>query len=87
MGATIGGQVEDLVADLRRYLATPEGRRMRKRLAGGLMVAAPVLTRLPMFKRTLLGRLLAGAAGTALLVKAAQWIRDWEPGETDLARG
>ncbi|HYH27771.1 MAG TPA: hypothetical protein VEA19_03220 [Actinomycetota bacterium] len=59
---------------------------MRRRVATGLMVAAPVLTRLPMFKRTMLGRLLAGAAGTALLVKAAQWLRDWEPADLDTVR-
>jgi hypothetical protein len=65
--------------DFEDYLASPEGRRVRKVLAAGLMAAAPMLTWLPPFRASRIGRFLAMAGGAALMVKAAELIRDWEP--------
>jgi hypothetical protein len=69
----------DLAEEARTLLATEQGRRMRAVLAGTLIMGAPVLSRLPILRRTLLGRLLGAAALAALVVKGAEWVRDWEP--------
>ena len=66
--------------DIQGYLASEEGRRMRSRVATGLIVAAPVIARLPFMKASKLGKLVGFAGGAALIVKAAEMIRDWEPG-------
>jgi hypothetical protein len=71
--------LERAAADLRAYLASPEGRRVRRVLAGALIVAAPVITRLPVFRATKLGRLVGFTGGAALIVSAAKWLREWEP--------
>ncbi len=71
--------IEGALDDVRAYLSSPEGRQMRRRVATGLIVAAPLITRLPMFKRSMFGRVLALAGGAALIAKAGEWIRDWEP--------
>jgi len=67
------------VDDTRVYLASPQGRRMRRRVAAGLMVAAPVVARMPFMKAGRLGRFVGMAGGAALIVKAAELLRDWEP--------
>jgi hypothetical protein len=61
------------------YLDSTEGRRLRSRLASGLILAAPVIARLPVVRRTPLGRAVTLLGGAALIVKAAEMIRDWEP--------
>jgi hypothetical protein len=48
-------------------------------VATGLIAAAPLISRLPMFRATPLGRIVGLAGGAALIVKAAEMIRDWEP--------
>jgi hypothetical protein len=48
-------------------------------VATGLIVAAPFVSRLPMFRASRLGRLVGLAGGAALIVKAAELIREWEP--------
>ena len=65
--------------DVQAYLSSEEGRKMRGRVATGLIVAAPVLARLPFMRASKLGRLVGFAGGAALIVKAAEMIRDWEP--------
>lgn len=67
----------------RAYLASEEGRRLRENLAKVVIVGAPLLSQLPMLRRTPLARLLRTAAFTALLVKGVEWLRDWEPSEVD----
>jgi hypothetical protein len=81
-----GTSVDDLrraaleaVGDIRAYLASPEGQRLRSRVASGLVIAAPVLARLPLMRVSRLGRLVGMAGGAALIVKLAELIRDWEP--------
>jgi hypothetical protein len=58
-------------------LESPAGRRIRRGVAAGLIVAAPLITRHRIFRMTPL-RLLGMAGGAALVVKAAEYIRDWE---------
>ena len=71
----IGGRVEDVKA----FLASPHGRRARAAFAGAVILAAPLLMRLPAVRAHPVGRLIALAGGAAVLVKAAEAIRDWEP--------
>lgn len=48
--------------------------------AAGMIAAAPLVMRIPAVRAHPVGRLLAFVGGTAAVVKAAELIRDWEPG-------
>ena len=61
------------------YMATEEGRQLRRRLAQAAILGAPLILRMKFFRSTLVGRLIAVAGGAALVVKVAEAIRDWEP--------
>ena len=71
--------VYDAVEDVKAYLGSPEGRELRRKTAAGLMLAAPVIARLPAIRATKLGKVVGFAGGAALIIKAAEMIRDWEP--------
>jgi hypothetical protein len=75
----IGREARTLVEDVRAFLASPEGQRLRRVVATGLIAAAPLVSRLPVFRASRLGRLVGLAGGAALIVKVADVIRDWEP--------
>ncbi len=75
-----GRALERGTDEARRWLATPAGRRVRALAAQLLIVSAPFALRHPFFK-TPVGRLIEVAGGAALLMKVAELIRDWEPGE------
>jgi hypothetical protein len=79
-------QVAEAAEAVVDYLDSPEGRRLRSRVASGLIFTAPLLSRLPVVRRTPLGRALSLLGGAALVVKAAEMIRDWEPRRVE-ARG
>ena len=76
---TIERGLEETLADIRRYLASPEGRELRDRLAKGLMISAPLLLRLPIVRATPIGRLIGAFGGAAIITKLARSLRDWEP--------
>jgi hypothetical protein len=61
------------------YMASEEGRQLRRRLAQAAILGAPLILRMKFFRSTLAGRLIAVAGGAALVVKLAEAIRDWEP--------
>ncbi len=63
----------------REYLASEQGRRLRRGLATAMIVGAPLAGELPVIRRTALGRVLRFAGATALVVKGAEWLRDWDP--------
>jgi hypothetical protein len=65
--------------DTRAFLASPRGHDLRRKVAGVVIVAAPLVSEFPVVRRTLAGRLLRIAAVGTLLVKGAEWLRDWEP--------
>ncbi len=67
--------------EVRRYLASPEGRRLRQRVAQVLIISAPFVFRFGRFKASRLGRLLGMVGGAAVVVKLAEALRDWEPVE------
>lgn len=66
----------------RDYLATEQGKDVRRRMATALMIAAPILGELPVLRRTAAGRMLRFAGVSALVIKGAEWLRDWEPQES-----
>jgi len=61
------------------FLASPRGHDVRRKVAAAVIVATPILTELPVLRRTVIGRVLRYAAVGALMVKGAEWLRDWEP--------
>jgi hypothetical protein len=69
-----------------QYLDSPAGRRLRRILAGALIISVPLLTRIPGFRRSPIGRAIELVGGAALLVKLAEAIRDWERSEHAVAR-
>jgi hypothetical protein len=65
----------------RSYMASEEGRQLRRKVATAVIVGMPLVSELPVFRRTPLGRLVRTAAIGALVIKGAEWLRDWEPHE------
>ncbi len=74
----IADRVEASVDEVLEFLDSPTGRRLRRTLATGLIVSAPLVSRVPGLRSTPIGRLLQVTGGTALVVKLAETIRDWE---------
>jgi hypothetical protein len=72
-------EARTLLQDARAFLASPEGQRLRRIVAAGLIASAPFVSRLPVFRASRLGRLVGLAGGAAVIVKVAGVIRDWEP--------
>jgi hypothetical protein len=71
--------VFDGVESVKAYLASDEGREMRRKVATGLIFAAPLISRLPIMRASKLGKVVGFAGGAAIIVKAAELIRDWDP--------
>lgn len=67
------------VTEFRRYMASPDGRELRRRVAQVAIIGAPLLFRLKFIRVHPVGRLIGLVGGAALLVKLAEAIRDWEP--------
>ena len=65
--------------EIRRFLASDAGIRLRRLLAAGAVVSAPLLFRLPLIRRYPLLRALEMVGGAALIVKLAEQLRDWDP--------
>ncbi|HJR98749.1 MAG TPA: hypothetical protein VJ979_12685 [Actinomycetota bacterium] len=77
----------DLAADeLLDFLDSPAGRRLRRVVAGAVIVSVPLIMRVPGLKRSPLGRLVAVTGGSAILIGIAEAIRDWERSERSRAR-
>ncbi len=71
-----------LAADeVKRFLASEDGKKLRQYAATGLMVAAPAVASMPLLRRTKLGKLVELAGGATLIATIAEKIRDWEPAE------
>ncbi len=60
------------------FLASPAGQRLRAITASGLILVTPLIMRHPFF-RTPVGRVIQIGGAAALLAKAADALRDWEP--------
>jgi hypothetical protein len=79
MVATVIDAASDAADSVREFLATDRGRRFRRQVATVLIVAAPVISELPVIRRHPIARVLRAAGVAALVVKGAEWLRDWEP--------
>jgi hypothetical protein len=77
----VGDRIEVAFEEVEAFLASPGGRRLRKVLAGGLLVTAPLVFRIPGLRRYPLVRTLELAGGAVLVVKFAEALRDWEPND------
>jgi hypothetical protein len=82
----LSGMVDELqrrarkgVAEVRAYLASPEGKRLRRRTAQVLILTAPFLARSKFLGRSPVGKAIGLLGGAALIVKLAEALRDWEP--------
>ena len=69
----------DAAAATRSFIASEKGRRIRHQVATAIIVAAPLISEMPVVRRSPLARLIRTAAVGALIVKGAEWLRDWEP--------
>ena len=67
------------VEQVQRFLASEAGVRLRRILAAGAIVTAPLLFRLPVVRRHPTLRLLELVGGAALIMKLAEALRDWDP--------
>ena len=77
----IGDRVQIEAQEVARFLATPAGKRMRRVLAAGIILAAPAVFRIPGLRRYPLIRALEFLGGAALIVRFAEALRDWEQQE------
>jgi hypothetical protein len=75
----LGRRLDRGIEDMRAYLASPEGRELRRRIAQVAIIAAPLLFRMRFFRASPVGRVLGLVGGAALVVKAAEALRDWDP--------
>ena len=73
------GVVGETVDAAKALLATERGRAARAVVTGAVIVAAPIVMRLPFVRRHPVGRVLAIVGGAALVIRAAEAMRDWEP--------
>jgi hypothetical protein len=76
----VGDQVILTAEQVKAFLASPAGVKFRRYVAGGVMLTAPLLFRIPGLRRYPLLRALETLGGAALLVRVAQAIRDWDAG-------
>ena len=81
MDGTVGAIAERVgvaADDLLEFLDSPAGRRLRRVLATTVIVAVPIVMRIPGLRRSPVVRVLEWTGGAALVVKLAELIRDWE---------
>jgi hypothetical protein len=71
-------RIELAADDVKAFLASPAGIRFRRYLAAGVITVAPLVFRIPGLRRYPVLRLLEAVGGVALIVKAAEAIRDWD---------
>jgi hypothetical protein len=75
----IGDRIHISVEEIQALMASETGRTLRRWLAGGVIVLAPLIFRSPGLRRYPLFRALEVAGGVALVIKLAEALRDWEP--------
>ena len=76
--AAIGDRIELTAEQARAFFASPTGILFRRYLAAGVIITAPLVFRLPALRRHPLIRTLELIGGAALLIKAAEALRDWD---------
>ena len=78
MDRDIRARIELTAAQARAFFASPAGILFRRYLAAGVIVTAPLIFRMPALRRHPLIRTLELIGGAALLVRAAEALRDWD---------
>ena len=73
-----GDRIQIEAREVKRFLASPAGRRFRGVLAAGIIITAPAIFRIPGLRRYPLIRTLELIGGAALIVRFAEALRDWE---------
>jgi hypothetical protein len=76
--SSVTQRIELTAAQARAFFDSPTGILFRRYLAAGVIVTAPLLFRMPALRRHPLIRTLELIGGAALLVKAAEALRDWD---------
>jgi hypothetical protein len=74
----IADRAEMTLDELMDFLGSPAGRRLRRIVATGLILSVPLVMRIPGLRSSPIGRAVELLGGTALIVKLAEAIRDWE---------
>jgi len=69
----------DAAEAARSFMASERGKRVRRQVATVLIVAAPVISELPVIRRHRVARIVRATGMVALVVKGAEWLRDWQP--------
>ncbi len=82
----IADRVDSTVEELLAFLDSPAGRRLRQRLATGLILSVPIVMRLPWLRRSPLGKMIEVGGGAVIVVKLAELIRDWERAQDGVAQ-
>ena len=72
-------RLDESLTEFRRYMASPEGRALRRRVAQVAIIGAPLLFRMKFIRNHPVGRVLGLVGGAALVIKLAEALRDWEP--------
>jgi hypothetical protein len=75
---TLSQRVVISAEQAKAFLASPTGVKFRRYAAAGVIVLVPMLFRLPGLRRYPLFRALEAIGGVALVIKAAEAIRDWD---------
>jgi hypothetical protein len=77
---TVSERIVISAEQAKAFLASPTGAKFRRYAAAGVIVLVPLLFRLPGLRRYPLFRALEAIGGVALVIKAAEAIRDWDAG-------
>ena len=77
---TVSQRVVISAEQAKAFLASPTGAKFRRYAAAGVIVLVPLVFRLPGLRKYPLFRALEAIGGVALVVKAAEAIRDWDAG-------
>ena len=65
------------------YLASEQGRKVRRGLAAAMIVSAPMVFRSPVLRKYPVIRLIELLGGAAAVMELARMIREWEPERAD----
>lgn len=83
----IAERAEMTLDEFLAFLDSPTGRRLRGVLATGVIVSVPLVMRIPGLRRSPIGRVIELVGGTALVLRLAEAIRDWERSERAGGKG
>jgi hypothetical protein len=83
----LADRAEMTLDEFLEFLGSPAGRRLRAMAATGLIFSVPLVMRIPGLRNSPYGRAVEVFGGTALIIKLAEAIRDWERSQGSETRG